>query len=293
MADTELGAFLRSRRARLQPEAVGLRSYGGRRRVAGLRREELAVLAGVSVPYYVRLEQGRAGNVSSEVLTALARALLLDAAETAHLHDLARPDGRRIGVAAESALDVQVVRPTLRRLLDAMPEVPAFVLGRRTEMLAGNRMAALLFWNQPNSPPSQTNCARSVFLDPAVRTLYRDWPHKARETVGFLRRDAARYPGDVALTALIGELTLRSTEFSVLWAEHEVRQRATGRNVLDHPLVGELVLDYDSVVPADDADQVLITYLPAEGTRTAQALRLLGDWHADTGRLEQVRVTGE
>ncbi|WP_084955646.1 helix-turn-helix transcriptional regulator [Thermoactinospora rubra] len=262
----ELGDFLRSRRARVRPEAAGLPTYGERRRVEGLRREEVALLAGVSVPYYVRLEQGRAGNVSEEVVDAVARALGLDETERAHLHALARPvRARRAGAPA------QRVRPTLRRLLDAMGDTPAFVLGRRTELLAYNRMTALLFWR----PLADTNCARLVFLDEHFRSLYPDWADKARETVAFLRLDAGRHPEDRRLAALVGELSVKSANFRRLWARHDVKERSAGRTRFRHPLVGELVLDYDSLRPADDPDQVLVTYLPEPGSPSEEALRFL------------------
>ncbi|MFI6910205.1 helix-turn-helix transcriptional regulator [Nonomuraea sp. NPDC050394] len=271
----DLGEFLRSRRARVRPSDAGLPTYGERRRVAGLRREEVAVLAGVSVPYYVRLEQGRAGNVSAEVLNAVARVLGLDDTERAHLHDLARPAS---GKAVTSP--VERVRPTLRRVLDSMPDIPAFVMGRRTDMLACNRLAALLFWNRPTPPEGPLNCARLVFLDEHTRSLFRDWEHKARETVAFLRLDAGRHPGDRELAALVGELSVKSEDFRRLWAEREVRERSAGRNILDHPLAGELVLDYDSLRPGEQGDQVLVTYLAEPGSPTEEALRFLASWHA-------------
>lgn len=271
----DLGEFLRSRRARVRPEEAGLPTYGERRRVAGLRREEVALLAGVSVPYYVRLEQGRAGNVSAEVLNAVARVLGLDDTERAHLHDLARPaSGKAVKVPVER------VRPTLRRVLDSMPDIPAFVMGRRTDMLACNRLASLLFWNRPTPPDGPLNCARLVFLDEHTRSLFRDWEHKARETVAFLRLDAGRHPGDRELAALVGELSVKSADFRRLWAEHEVQERSAGRNILDHPLAGELVLDYDSLRPGEQGDQVLVTYLAEPGSRTEEALRFLASWHA-------------
>ncbi|MFI6485140.1 hypothetical protein ACIBH1_45025 [Nonomuraea sp. NPDC050663] len=171
------------------------------------------------------------------------------------------------------------MRPTLRRVLDAFTHTPAFVLGRRTEMLACNRLAALLFWNQPTPPLGELNCARLVFLDEDIRALFRDWEHKARETVAFLRLNAGRHPDDRELAALVGELSMKSGDFRRLWAEYEVKERSIGRNVLDHPLVGELVLDYDSLRPGDDEDQVLITYLAEAGSRTEEALRFLASWH--------------
>lgn len=293
----ELGEFLRSRRARVRPEDAGLPRYGERRRVAGLRREEVALLAGVSVPYYVRLEQGRAGNVSDEVLSAIARVLGLDEAERAHLRDLAHSAGSA-PAAGRAAARGRRVRPTLLRVLDAITDAPAFVLGRRTEMLACNRLAALLFWNRPTLPEGELNCARLVFLDEQTRALYRDWPHKARETVAFLRLDAGRHPDDRELAALVGELSVKSGDFRRMWAEYEVKERSAGRNVLDHPLVGELVLDYDSLRPADDQDQVLITYVAEPGSRTEEALRFLSSWHGEpagrrSGRGEPDQVSHE
>ncbi len=281
----ELGDFLRSRRARVRPDDVGLPTYGERRRVAGLRREEVALLAGVSVPYYVRLEQGRAANVSDEILGAIARALALDETERAHLRNVARPDRPRAARRPS-----QRVRPTIRLMLDAT-EAPAFVVGRRSELLACNRPAALLFFSgagvEPRMPDGGVNCARLVFLDEPFRALYRDWEHKARETVAFLRLDAGRHPDDPELARLIGELSMKSTDFRRLWAEHDVRERSNGRVHLDHPLVGELALHYESLRVGDDPDQVLITYLAEPGSPGEQALRFLASWHGGTAGAEE------
>ncbi|MFI6297584.1 helix-turn-helix transcriptional regulator [Nonomuraea sp. NPDC050790] len=279
----ELGEFLRSRRARVRPEQAGLPTYGERRRVEGLRREEVALLAGVSVPYYVRLEQGRAGNVSAEVLNAVARVLGLDDTERAHLHDLARPATDKTVTRARPTAETvtrEPVRPTVKRVLDSLADTPAFVMGRRTDMLACNRLASLLFWNRPTPPDGPLNCARLVFLDEHTRTLFRDWDDKARETVAFLRLDAGRHPDDRELAALVGELSVKSVDFRRLWAEHEVRERSAGRVTLDHPLAGELFLDYESLRPGAHADQVLVTYLAQPGSRTEEALRFLASWHA-------------
>ncbi|MDP4511781.1 helix-turn-helix transcriptional regulator [Nonomuraea turcica] len=272
----ELGEFLRSRRARVRPEDAGLPTYGERRRVAGLRREEVALLAGVSVPYYVRLEQGRATNVSDEVLGAIARALGLNEAERNHLHNVARP-ARTPAARGPSPR----VRPTLQRLLDATAG-PAFVIGRRSELLACNRLAALLFFSDSGTEtaiPAGLNCARLVFLDESVRALYLNWADKARETVAFLRLDAGRHPDDQDLATLIGELSMNSSDFRRLWAEHDVRERSNGRVHLDHPLAGELVLDYESLRVGDEPDQVLVTYLPEPGSPSDEALRFLASWH--------------
>ncbi|MDF2708799.1 MAG: transcriptional regulator [Nonomuraea muscovyensis] len=278
----ELGDFLRSRRARLRPEDAGLTTYGERRRVAGLRREEVALLAGVSVPYYVRLEQGRAANASDEILDAIARALVLDATERAHLRNLARPRPAARGPAPR-------VRPTVQRMLDTAG-TPAFVLGRRAELLAANRLAAVLFFGgtdaEPDLPAEGLNCARLVFLDPSFRALYRNWEDKARETVAFVRLDAGRHPDDRQLATLIGELSMKSPDFRRMWAEHDVRERSTGKVHLDHPLAGELLLDYETLRVGDDPDQALVTYLAEPGSAAEQALRFLASWAAGSAAAE-------
>ncbi|MET7462174.1 helix-turn-helix transcriptional regulator [Nonomuraea sp. NPDC005501] len=284
--DRELGAFLRSRRARVRPEDAGLPTYGERRRVAGLRREEVALLAGVSVPYYVRLEQGRATNVSDEILGAIARALRLDEAEQAHLRNVGRPVRRSRTVRRPS----QRVRPTIQRLLDAHG-CPAFLIGRRSELLACNRLAALVLFGGSDTAQEDINCARLVFLDDAVRALYLSWEDKARETVAFLRLDAGRHPDDQELATLIGELSMRSPDFRRLWAEHDVKERSNGRVHLDHPLVGELLLDYESLRVGDDPDQVLVTYLAEPGSPSDAALRFLASWHGEQPTPPQSPVT--
>ncbi|MFG3437346.1 helix-turn-helix domain-containing protein [Nonomuraea sp. NPDC047897] len=259
----------------MRPEDAGLPTYGERRRVAGLRREEVALLAGVSVPYYVRLEQGRAANVSDEILDAIARALGLDETEHTHLRNLARPRPVTRGTPR--------VRPTIQRMLDTAG-TPAFVLGRRCELLATNRLAAVLFFGGtgtgPALPAAPLNCARLVFLDPSFRALYRNWADKARETVAFLRLDAGRHPGDRRLATLIGELSMRSPDFRRMWAGHDVSERSTGKVHLDHPLAGEMLLDYESLRVGDDPDQVLVTYLAEPGSAGEQALAFLASWAA-------------
>lgn len=281
----ELGDFLRSRRARLRPEDAGLPTYGERRRVAGLRREEVALLAGVSVPYYVRLEQGRAANVSDEILDAIARALALDETEHAHLRNLARPRQAARSPAPR-------VRPTIQRMLDAV-DAPAFVLGRRCGLLAANRLATALFFGsvsaEPILPAAGHNCARLVFLDPSFRALYRNWEDKARETVAFLRLDAGRHPGDRRLAALIGELSMRSPDFRRLWAGHDVKERSTGTVHLDHPLAGEMRLDCETLRVGGDPDQVLVTYLAEPGSAAEQALSFLASWAARPAPRLEVR----
>jgi transcriptional regulator with XRE-family HTH domain len=265
----ELAAFLRARRARVRPEEIGL-SIGGRRRVPGLRREELAQLAGVSADYYVRLEQGRAGYPSDSVLEAIAGALRLDDAERAHLYDLARPPPRRRRPARPERL-----RPELQYLLDACHRVPAFVLGRRMDVLAWNRLAAALVVDFGALPPEQRNAAKLVFMDEEMRSHYVDWEEGARETVAYLRMVAGRHPDDPALAELIGELSMKSEAFRRLWARHDVREKTHGVKDIRHPIVGPLTLYYETLALRGEPDQVLVTYVPEPDSASETALRLL------------------
>jgi transcriptional regulator with XRE-family HTH domain len=251
----ELSEFLRTRRARLKPEDVGLPQYGRHRRVPGLRREELAQLAGVSVAYYTRLEQGNGRNVSAEVLDAIARALRLTDAEHAHLTHLAKPKQHKKKPAARA----QQVRASLRQLLDTMDTVPAYVVGRRSEVLAWNRMAAAVFGDWAELPAAERNWARMVFLKPEYRELFVDWEQKAIDIVCHLRMDAGCYPDDPRLSALVGELSVKSEDFRRLWATHDVKEKSHGVKLLHHPLVGELSLRFESFRLADDSEQVLVT----------------------------------
>ncbi|MFG2871615.1 helix-turn-helix domain-containing protein [Streptomyces sp. NPDC048338] len=273
----ELSEFLRSRRARLKPEDVGLPSFGRHRRVPGLRREELAQLAGVSVAYYTRLEQGNGRNVSLEVLDSIARALRLSDTERAHLTHLAKPTTKKKQRA--SITRPQQVRPGLLHLIDAMETVPAFVLGRRGDILAWNRMARALLGDLAAMDPQERNMARMVFLDPNARDLYLDWECKATEVVSVLRLYAGCYPDDQQLLALVGELSVRSEEFRSLWAAHTVTDKGHGTKRLRHPLVGEMTLGYETMkVSGGDPDLVLVTYQAEPGTASADALRLLANW---------------
>ncbi|WP_329500316.1 helix-turn-helix transcriptional regulator [Kitasatospora herbaricolor] len=266
----ELGQFLRSRRARLKPEETGLPDYGGRRRVPGLRREELAQLAGVSVDYYVRLEQGRTDHVSQAVLDAVARALRLGPDERRHLGNLARPRP-----AAREPRPVQRVLPGLRRLLDAMSDVPAYVLGPDTEVLAWNRPAAALITDFGALEPGRRQKARMIFLDEASRELYADWEQKAADVVAYLRLGAGRHPHDPGLSALIGELSMGSRDFARLWAGQEVRDKTRGSYGFRHPVVGPLELAFETFRLPDDPDQALVAYTVEPGSPSEAALRLL------------------
>ncbi|MFH8800229.1 helix-turn-helix domain-containing protein [Streptomyces sp. NPDC017936] len=275
----ELSEFLRTRRARLKPEDVGLRDFGRHRRVPGLRREELAQLAGVSAAYYTRLEQGNGRNVSAEVLDSIARALRLTDAEHAHLTHLAKPKHKK-----KQAARTQPVRASLRQLLDLMEGVPAYVVGRRAEILAWNRMAAAVFGDWGELPVAERNWARLVFLRPDYRELFVDWEQKAIDIVCALRMDAGCYPDDPRLSALVGELSVKSEGFRRLWATHDVKEKSHGVKRLKHPLVGELSLNFEGFRLPDGSEQTLVTFHAEPGSRSAEALRLLASWGTDATR---------
>lgn len=276
---SELGEFLRTRRARLRPEEVGLSDYGGRRRVPGLRREELAQLAGVSAGYYTRLEQGQSPNASDAVLDAIARVLRLDEAERSHLHSLARyrpPKPRRHPRAEQ-------LRPGVQLLIDGFGDLPALVIGRSTDVLAWNRTAHTLLashlpFEGPWQPRQRPNIARLIFLDPHTRELYADWRSKARDTVADLRLIADRYPDDLVLTELIGELTMKSEEFAALWASHPVHRCVPHlTREFRHPLVGTLTLNNELLDLSTDAGQRMAVFTADPGSPSAAALALLAD----------------
>jgi transcriptional regulator with XRE-family HTH domain len=273
----EISGFLRSRRARLTPEEAGLPSDGRVRRVPGLRRDEAARLAGVSTEYYTRLEQGRAGNPSTEVVEAIARALRLDEDEREHLTDLLRSGAR---TARHAPARAQRVRPGLHLMLETLSHVPAFVLGRRTDVLASNRLARAVLTDFEALPATRRNLARYYLLDPLARERVGDWERIAAETVAVLRLEAGCYPHDRQLADLVGELTLRSPEFTGWWNDHRVLRRTHGTKRYHHPLVGELHFSYESFQAPGDAEQTLCVYNAEPGSVTAQALQVLASWTA-------------
>lgn len=269
----DLGDFLRRCRASTGPDAVGLPTTPGRR-VAGLRREEVAHLAGVSVDYYTRLEQGRHSTPSVAVLDALARALGLDAAARAHLGDLAGPSR-----AKERPL-VQRVRPAVHLMLDSFVDHPAFVVGRRTDVLASNPLARTLLTDWEALAPRRRNYVRWLLLDPAARERFLDWEVVAAEAVGTLRLDAGRHPRDPLLTELVGELTIGSPEFGRWWNDHRVHERTHGTKRMSHPAVGPVTIHFEALTLSGEEDQTLFVYTTGPGSADQDALRLLASWSA-------------
>jgi transcriptional regulator with XRE-family HTH domain len=270
----ELGEFLRSRRARRQPEDLGLTPVGGRRRVPGLRREELAQAAALSVDYYVRLEQGRLRNPSAEVVNSVATALALDSAERCYLHNLARP-GRAIEPVRTA------VPATFQLVLDNL-QVPAAIYSRHGDIVAWNALAAALLVDFGALPPEERNMPRLVFLNDEVASRFVHWESKARDLVSQLRMAAGCSPGDERLATLIGELSMRSPEFARLWATHHVREKVRGGHRYRHPVVGEFYLRYEAFRPPDAPDVALVCQVAEPGTPDEEALRLLASWTADS-----------
>lgn len=266
-SDNQLGRFLRARRALVQPEDAGLPG-GTRRRVAGLRREEVAMLAGVSIDYYVRLEQGRERSPSAQVVDALARALGLADDAVEHLHRLARPVGPRPGGRTRP----EQVSPVLLRMMAGWHSTPAVVLGRCLTVLADNALGRALFAGHTHSG----DLLRLVFLDPDARRFYPDWDRVAVNTVAGLRANAGTDVDDPRLIATVGELSLKSEEFRRLWARHDIRQKTHETKRFQHPQVGELTLDYESLTVNSAPGQQLVVYQAESDSPSEEALALLG-----------------
>jgi transcriptional regulator with XRE-family HTH domain len=265
----ELGHFLKARRGVLSPRTVGLPDSGGRRRVTGLRRDEVALLAGISTDYYTRLEQGRV-QPSAPVLATLARVLHLDDDERDHLFRLA---GRQTVRPRRDA--VQQVQPQLRRLLDDLTATPGVVIGRRTDVLAWNGPAAGLFTDFATVPRNKRNCVRILFTDPGMRTLFADWRTVAREAVARLRMLAAGYPDDPRLSGLVGELSVLDGDFAQWWAGRHLPARSTGTRRLRHPVAGDLVLDRETLTCGTDPDQTLVVWTAEPGSASYDGLHRL------------------
>jgi transcriptional regulator with XRE-family HTH domain len=275
--------FLATRRAKITPAQAGLPPGGGRRRVPGLRREEVAVLAGVSTDWYIRLEKGHISGVSDDVLDAVALALQLDEAERLHLFDLAR--------AARPSRQARrrtppVVRPNIRRMLDQLTGMPAFARNGRLDVLAINPLGRALYSPVFENPERPANLARFAFLDPRAHTFYPDWDELAASTAAVLRAEAGRDPYDRDLSDLIGELATRSEEFRTCWADHDVRLHQTGAKHFRHPIVGLLDVDFDSMalLTKDEWGLTLTCYSAQPGTPSDDAMQLLASWAATTGQ---------
>jgi transcriptional regulator with XRE-family HTH domain len=275
----EVKAFLSSRRAKITPEQAGLHSYNRNRRVSGLRRSEVADLAGVSVEYYAQLERGNLAGVSDSVLDALARALRLDEAERAHLGDLARTAGPAARTRRRKT-PAQQIRPSVTRILDGMTGVPALVNNARLDIVAANPLAEALFAPVFADPGRPVNHARFNFLNPRARDFWLDWERAADDSVAMLRTEAGRDPHDKALTDLVGELCTRSDDFRVRWAAHDVRLHRTGLKHIHHPVVGDLHLSYDVMELPADPGLALIAFSAEAGSPDDDALKFLASWAA-------------
>jgi transcriptional regulator with XRE-family HTH domain len=272
----EFGKFLKAMRSRLTPEQAGISSSSGGRRVPGLRREEIARLADVSTDYYTRLEQGRNIHPSRAVMDSVARALRLDPGEQAHMIDLLENCAK----SQQSPIPAQGVRPALRQLLDAVGNVPALILGRRTDVLAGNRLAFLILADFPAMPAAERNLTRWVILDPLAHNLFRDWETVAAEAVGTLRADIGRHPNDPQANQLVGELAVHSEHFRQWWAGHRLATGSAGSVRLHHPVVGDLELNFEDLTLPGDPDQVLRVYSAKPESPSVDSLTLLGSFGA-------------
>jgi transcriptional regulator with XRE-family HTH domain len=266
-SDNLLGEFLRARRGMVRPEDLNMPG-GDRRRVPGLRREEVAMLAGLSADYYVRLEQGRERNPSVQVLEALAGALLLEDDAIAHLHQLARP----VPAKGRRSTHRRRVGPGLLRLLNNWPDTPVVILDRCLKVAAHNPLGGALFAGHTYS----RDLMRLVFLDPDARDFYPDWDRVAVNTVAGLREAAGSDLNDPELIEVVGELSLKSADFRRLWARHDIRQKTRETKRFRHPVVGELTLEYESLTVNSAPGQQLVVYQAEPGSCSEHALSLLG-----------------
>src|SRR6187431_3301039 len=273
-----ISEFLTTRRAKLTPAQVGLPDFGGRRRVPGLRREEVALVAGMSAEYYKRLERGNAAGVSEAVIDGVSRALQLDDAEHAHLYDLIR--ATNAGGHPQSR--VRTPRKTqltagIRQTIDAMSTVPVYVQNGRLDAVATNRLGAALFSEMLDGTRPPANAARFIFLEPRAQTFYREWDAQTRQIVAILRAEAGRSPYDRPLTDLVGELSTRSDLFRKLWGAHDVREHRTGLKLVHHPAVGDLDLTFQVMVLAADRGLQMVVFSAEPGSATQERLQILAN----------------
>ena len=282
--NNEIRDFLSTRRARITPEQAGLPAYGGNRRVKGLRREEVAMLAGVSVDYYIRMERGGLAGASESVLDALADALRLDEAERTHLFALARESGARGNQRKRTA--PTSIRPGVQQMLDAMTDAPAWVRNGRHDIVAMNQLARALYSPVLADPRRPANTTRFIYLNQeAAREFFVDYDRIANDAAAMLRLEAGRNPHDKALIELVGELSTRSELFRRRWAQHDVTFHRSGQKRLRHPVVGQLDLDFEGMELASTPGLYLNVYTAGPGTPTADALKLLASWVATQGHL--------
>jgi transcriptional regulator with XRE-family HTH domain len=280
-ARAEIREFLVTRRAKLTPEQVGLPDFGGRRRVSGLRREEVALAAGISVDYYTRLERGNLSGVSESVLDGVSRALQLDDTEHTHLHDLLRAahtsplkPGRRSTPRAHS------VPTRVQHIIDAMTDVAVIVQNSHLDVVAANTLGAALYAPMFDNPSNTPNFGRFVFLDPRAHTFYNNWDDAARQTVAILRTEAGRAPHDRTLSNLVGELATRDDTFRTLWAAHNVREHQSGNKSLHHPIVGDIDVTFEGMQLASAPGLLMLTYIAPPGTDSHDKMKVLGTWAA-------------
>lgn len=275
---TEAREFLVSRRARITPDQAGVEPIGGRRRVPGLRREEVARLAGVSIEYYTRLERGNLSGASDSILDAIAQALQLDRAEHDHLYDLAHAANTTARTRTKSTQTT--VRPAMQYLLDAITGAPAFIANNRMDVVAANDLGYAMYSDMYRGTARPANHSRFIFLDPLSRNFYPDWDRAANVNVAILRREAGRNPHDKRVAELVGELSMRSDEFRTRWAAHNVRRHYSGTKTFRHPVVGLLELTYSAMELEDDPGHTLTVYPAVPGSPSDEALRLLASWAA-------------
>ncbi|WP_113905386.1 MULTISPECIES: helix-turn-helix transcriptional regulator [Brevibacterium] len=275
---TQVREFLMSRRAKVTPEMAGLPRGGGLRRVPGLRREEVATLAGVSADYYTQIERGDVSGASDEIIEAIASALLLDEIELGHLHSLVRASRRQRSRGRTRPL----LPPNARRIIDAMSGIPAIVQNDRLDVVAANSLGrglfAMVFEFALEAGDDEPNYAKFVFLDDRAKDLYADWDAVAEDVVSALRRESVRYSNSPLFTSLIGQLSTSSPEFRQLWAKQDVNAYRRGRKVIRHPIAGELALDYEVMVLPGTHQYSIVTYLPEPGSASEEALRFLASW---------------
>ncbi|MCM3500275.1 helix-turn-helix transcriptional regulator [Microbacterium sp. P26] len=283
----EVRDFLISRRARITPQQAGIESVG-RRRVEGLRRDEVARLAGVSVDYYTRLERGNLAGASDSVLDAVARALSLDRAEYDHLYDLARAS---VGSPRHKPkVTTTTVQPTIHHVLDSITGAPAFVTNTRMDIVAANTLGYAMYADLYRGTSRPGNHSRFIFLDPRAHEFYPDWERAATTNVQILRRDAGRNPHDTGIAELVGELSIRSDEFRARWAAHDVRRHYSGAKSFRHHAVGLLEMNYLVMELEDDPGHSLTVYTAVPGSPSEDALRLLASWAATEDIVAKARL---